>query len=195
MVSVQPAPVIISAHLLAQVYAHACAEYPRECVGFLLGPAADGSMVDEVRRCTNVQDELHARDPLTYPREARTAYNLGVRDATVFYQSFETDHPVKIVYHSHIDVGSYFSNEDRQMAMALFDDGRPLYDLSYLVIDAQRDRIGGAKLFRWETADNDFLLIAEFSGDEHAVKPLNEAKSLGSPGHPVTPSSSSGNCS
>ncbi len=150
---------------LAAVYDHARREYPRECVGLLLGPAEDRTKVDEARPCVNAQDELHARNPLTYPRDARTAYNLAPLDARFLFESFDTARPVKIVYHSHADVGAYFSDEDRRMALALFDDGQPAYDLSYLVVDAQHDRIAGAKLYRWEPSSQEFALIAEFAGE------------------------------
>ena len=82
--------------------------YPEECCGFLIGPR-DSALIDEVRRCVNEQNRYHALDPERFPRTARIAYYLGGRDLRFLMQSIETPRPVKIIYHSHIDVGSYFS--------------------------------------------------------------------------------------
>ena len=155
----------ISKDVLQRVYAHARRSHPEECVGLLIGPRDTCPVIDHARICENAQNLLHQRDPLTYPRDARTAYNLGPRDLMFLYESFGSARPVKIVYHSHANVGAYFSEEDRRMAMVWFENGEPVYDLSYLVIDAQAERIAGAKLFRWNALAQDFELIAEYDGE------------------------------
>src|SRR5262249_33837623 len=101
----------LSALVLAEIYTHARETYPEECCGFLIGPR-DSAGVDEVRRCVNEQNRYHALDPERFPRTARIAYYLGGKDLRFLMQSLETPRPVKIIYHSHIDVGSYFSDED-----------------------------------------------------------------------------------
>src|SRR5262249_25050664 len=106
----------LSTQVLAEIYAHARETYPEECCGFLIGPR-DSAGVDEVRRCVNEQNRYHALDPERFPRTARIAYYLGGRDLRFLMQSIETPRPVKIIYHSHIDVGSYFSAEDIRAAL------------------------------------------------------------------------------
>ena len=57
---------------------------------------------------------------MTFPRDARTAYNLDAQDLRKLQMTAcDGDHPAKIVYHSHVDVGAYFSETDQ--AAALFD--------------------------------------------------------------------------
>jgi proteasome lid subunit RPN8/RPN11 len=156
----------LSAQVLAEIYTHARETYPEECCGFLIGPR-DSAGVDEVRRCVNEQNRYHALDPERFPRTARIAYYLGGRDLRFLMQSLETLRPVKIIYHSHIDVGSYFSAEDIRAALGREPDdtAEPLYPVDHIVIDAQADHIGGAKLFRWDRSQRAFVQVDAYAGE------------------------------
>ena len=126
--------------VLDAIYAHARAGYPEEVCGFIVGG-------DEVRSCENRQNALHAEDPATFPRDARTAYNIGAKDLFFLDRSQKSERPVRVIYHSHVDVGAYFSAEDERAATS---DGELLYPVDYLVVDVRRDGVRGAKLFRFE---------------------------------------------
>lgn len=125
--------------ILADVYRHARAEYPNECCGFI---HASG----KVHHAENCQDALHSEDPARWPRSAREAYSLSPSDLYALGMSFLSDDPAIVVYHSHPDVGAYFSEKDERDALI---DGRPVYDVDHLVIDVQSDGAKGAKLFRF----------------------------------------------
>lgn len=125
---------------LDAVYAHAREGYPEEVCGFIVAG-------DEVRRCENRQNALHAEDPTAFPRDARTAYNLGAKDLFFLDKSLRSDRPVRVIYHSHVDVGAYFSDED---ARAAAPDGELLYPVDYLVIDVRAAGVRGAKLFHFD---------------------------------------------
>ena len=148
----------IPREILQDVYAHARATYPEECCGFLMGPK-DGDSVDEVRRCENRQNALHKEDPHQFQRDARTAYNIGAKDLFFLDKSQRSDRPVRVVYHSHVDVGAYFSKEDKAAAAI---EGVPLYPVDYLVADAREGGCHGSKLFRYEGAASDFVEIASY---------------------------------
>ena len=155
----------LAAHVLAEIYAHAQATYPEECCGFLLGPHDSGS-VDEVRRCVNEQNRYHALDPERFPRTAREAYYLGGKDLLFLIESLSSPRPVKIIYHSHPDVGAYFSAEDTRAALGREPDqtAAPQYPVDHIVIDAQSDHISGAKLFRWQPTQGAFVQMAAYAG-------------------------------
>ena len=142
--------------LLARCYADARRCYPEEACGLLIGPK-DAALCDEARPCDNQQNRLHAADPEGFPRDARTAYNLGAQDLFFLTRSLDGDRPVKIIYHSHVEVGAYFSDEDRRAAT--FED-ELLYPVDYLVIDCAAAGVRGAKLFRFR--DGAFVAIAEY---------------------------------
>jgi|SRR5579883_497144 len=143
--------------VLSEVYAHAKEGYPEEVCGLLLGPR-DQPLVDEARRCENRQNALHAEDPARFPRDAHTAYNLGASDLFFLDRSLRGERPVKVIYHSHVDVGAYFSAEDEAAATL---DGELLYPVDYLVVDSQRDGARGAKLFRFNGGR--FVEIASYA--------------------------------
>ncbi len=136
--------VAIPRAVLDAVYAHAREGYPEEVCGFIVG--ASEASLSEARRCENRQNALHAEDPVTFPRDARTAYNLGARDIMFLDKSQKSERPVRVIYHSHVDVGAYFSAEDERAAAP---DGELLYPVDYLVVDVQKDGVRGAKLFRF----------------------------------------------
>lgn len=155
----------IPANVLARVYQHAKEGYPEEVCGLLIGPRTD-TRVDEARRCVNTQNQRHASDPVAFPRTAREAYVLSDADTFFVARSQDGDRPVRVVYHSHVDHGAYFSATDR--AAALFADDPAYPDMEYLVVDARADGIGGAKLFSWDEAKRDFLVAAEFAAPVRA---------------------------
>ena len=130
----------LSRAVLDAIYAHAREGYPEEVCGLIVGS-------DEVKRCENRQNALHAEDPKAFPRDARTAYNLGAKDLFFLDRSLRSERPVRAIYHSHVDVGAYFSDED---ARAAAPDGELLYPVDYLVVDVRADGVRGAKLFRFD---------------------------------------------
>ena len=142
--------VAIPRAVLDAIYAHAREGYPEEVCGFIVGD-------DEARRCDNRQNALHAEDPVSFPRDARTAYNLGARDIMFLDRSQKSERPVRVIYHSHVDVGAYFSAEDERAAAP---DGELLYPVDYLVVDVQKDGVRGARLFRF--ADGKFVEVGSY---------------------------------
>jgi proteasome lid subunit RPN8/RPN11 len=156
----------IPTQLLTDIYAHARETYPDECCGFLIGPR-DSGVIDEARRCVNMQNRYHELDPERFPRTAREAYYLGGKDLRFLNESLSGARPVKIIYHSHPDVGAYFSAEDTRAALGREPDetAEPQYPVDHIVIDAQADHIAGAKMFRWHATQRTFIQIATFTGE------------------------------
>src|SRR5271165_4142075 len=128
---------VLTAQVLDVIYRHAGRTYPNECCGFVL---ANGC----VREGTNIQNELHAANPATYRRTAANGYTFSVVDTVFLNNSFRTQNPVVVIYHSHPDVGAYFSHEDAGKALY---GGELLYPVDYLVVDVVAGAARGAKLF------------------------------------------------
>jgi proteasome lid subunit RPN8/RPN11 len=140
----------IPASALTEIYAHAREGYPEEVCGFILQGG-------QVRRCENHQNKLHARDPETFPRTAAMAYTLGFADLRFMEDSFKTERPVRMIYHSHVEVGAYFSAEDERAATW---EGELIHPVDYLVVDVKSDGVHGAKLFRFK--EGQFLEVANY---------------------------------
>jgi len=132
---------------LEEILAHAREAEPDECCGVVVARAGH----DEVWRMRNVQNELHAKDPLGHPRTARTAYALGREDT----ERLDAASP-KVIYHSHTKTGAYFSGEDR--ARAMFMDEPTYPEVAYLVVSDSR-ALGEAKAFGWDDGARDFVEI------------------------------------
>jgi len=137
--------------VLERVYIHSRKTYPEECCGFILK--------EGVKECRNIQNELHNLDPVQHPRTARTAFAFSFEDLLFLNRSINSENPVQIIYHSHPDVGAYFSDEDRKQAII---DGEPVYPVEHLVIDVQFSQVVCAKLFKF--VDRDYQLLKLFPG-------------------------------
>jgi proteasome lid subunit RPN8/RPN11 len=148
-------PLALARAVLEDVLRHAREADPDECCGAVVVRAGR----DEVWRLRNVQNQLHALDPVAHPRTARTAYALGREDvervdaATLGKPEIGT---LKVIYHSHSKHGAYFSGEDR--AQAMFGDEPTYPDVAYLVVSDARER-GEARAFRWSERDRDFVEV------------------------------------
>jgi len=136
---------------LDTVYRHAERLYPEECCGFI---HADG----HVHQGVNIQGQLHQREPELYSRTAENGYTLSIADTVALNKSFTSSNPAHIIYHSHPDVGAYFSREDKHRALYM---GEPIYPVQHLVIDVRSGRAQGAKLFAWD--GHDFICLDEFA--------------------------------
>ena len=130
-------------------------EYPNECCGVVMVRDRERRLV----RCRNIQDELHALDPTRHPRTARTAFNIGKDDQDRIATDQEQGFELAVIYHSHVDVGAYFSETDKRMAMMGQDprDHDPLYpEVTHVVMAVTRDRVDQVNAFRWDPAARDF---------------------------------------
>ena len=136
------------------IVAHAEREFPNECCGFIIGDDAS----EDVRPITNIQNQMHAKDPAGFPRDARTAFLMEPKEHLAVMN--EIDHrrlALKIVYHSHPDHDAYFSATDRAQACS-FDPEYPDYpDTAYIVISIRSGKFVRAAAFVWDAAKKEFV--------------------------------------
>ena len=144
---------------LAALYEHARRDYPNECCGIVYGPRGT-PVADRPTACENIQDRLHAEDPARHTRDARTAYNFDSRAIFALQKSLRGETPAKIVYHSHVEVGAYFSDTDQ--AAAVFD-GEPAYPVDYVVIDVAAGGPRGARQFTWSAEAQKYVEIGDYA--------------------------------
>jgi proteasome lid subunit RPN8/RPN11 len=127
-----------------------------ESCGLLLGPDGDAALVDEAVPMENRANKLHRLDPETYPRTGRMYFDL---DPLKFERAVKAGEgngrPVKVLYHSHLDVGAYFSETDAQAATMGGDE--PAYDLAYLVTSVKKGEVDDRKLFIWDPDTRKFI--------------------------------------
>ncbi len=170
---------------LAAVERDALARYllDEEACGYLVGPSEPGALCDEAVALPNLANKLHALDPATYFRTARTffAFNEKKFDDAV-RRGLEGARPVKVLYHSHLDAGAYFSPTDAAVlsfgeppeaegAPARLGPG-PAWPLSFLVTSVRSGDQGPAvqehKLFVWSGeafVESTFRIVEEGADD------------------------------
>jgi adenylyltransferase/sulfurtransferase len=117
-------------------------------------------MADRAIACVNIQNRLHAENPLRFMRDMRRAYSLDPRDIAALQKSLRGDMPAKIVYHSHIDVGAYFSAADQEGAKL---NGEPAYPIEYVVVDIRADGPRGARQFAWDARQRTYVEVRTYA--------------------------------
>jgi proteasome lid subunit RPN8/RPN11 len=144
--------------LLDRVEAEASAAYGRdeESCGALVGPESDALVVSDILPMENRANKLHKLDPETYPRTGRMYFDLDPLKFERRVKEGKTNGlPVKVLYHSHLDVGAYFSDTDA--AAAKMGGESPAYDLAYLVTSIRAGKVDDHKLFIWDEAKRAFV--------------------------------------
>ncbi len=149
---------VVARSVLDQVDEEARRAYTRdeESCGFLVGPASEGRRVDGIVPMINRANALHRLDPEAYPRTGRTYFDI---DSMKFEGSIRRGEaegrPVKVLYHSHLDVGAYFSPTDAEVAK--MGQGEPPWDLAYLVTSVRGGVVDDRKLFVWDPPTRSFV--------------------------------------
>jgi proteasome lid subunit RPN8/RPN11 len=149
----------VSRAALDVIYAHARREYPDECCGVVYGPRRQRTANHAVC-CKNIQNRLHAIDPARNLRTARSAYTLETRAVVELQASLRGETPAKIVYHSHVDVGAYFSVADQEGALF---DGEPAYPVEYLVVDVTAGRPCTARQYAWDPEQRAYVEVLAYT--------------------------------
>jgi proteasome lid subunit RPN8/RPN11 len=160
----------ISKAALAAVEADALTGYAHdeEACGYLRGPAGEPLHCDEPVRMVNVANKLHAIDPEVYFRTGRMYFSFNEKkfdDAVT--ASAKEGKPVKVLYHSHLDAGAYFSPTDAAV-MSMGEppavEGGPItmgtgpnWPLAFLVTSVREGKIAEHRLFTWDAEARDFV--------------------------------------
>ena len=133
---------------------HAIETFPEECCGVIL----DDSTTNEVRRCRNIQNQLHALDPESYPRNATIAYAMDPKELeSIIREAEATGTKMKAFYHSHPNHEAYFSQEDKAFATPF---GEPTYPESAQIVISIYDRvIKRISAYAWAQEKKDFVEI------------------------------------
>ena len=147
-------PLTIPKALLQRCYAHGAQTYPEEGCGILSGPAG-ADAVDGCHPIDNVLNRMHAEDPGRYPRTGADGYFMDPAQMMRLDRALAKEgRAVKVIFHTHVDVGAYFSAEDKTRALWA---GEPLLPgIAYLVCGVKARRPDGAILAWFDDTTRDF---------------------------------------
>jgi len=136
------------AEIVARLAALCEADPEREVCGFLV--RRDGAL--HVVPIGNAADRYHALDPERFPRTSRDSYLMDPKEQLRVHRELESwGGEIAAVWHSHVEVGAYFSAKDRADAAV---DGKPVVPgAEYLVLGVRGGRVTEVKRYRWEDGD------------------------------------------
>jgi proteasome lid subunit RPN8/RPN11 len=122
--------------VLARIRELCEADPEREVCGFVV---LTGGVL-QVIPVPNVADRYHERDPARFPRTSRTSYLMEPRAQLRVHESLlDGQGEIVAVWHSHVEVGAYFSDKDRADALV---DGEPLLPgAEYLVFGVKGGKV------------------------------------------------------
>jgi len=134
--------------IVARLVALCEAEPDREVCGFLV--RRGGAL--HVERIPNAADRYHAVDPARFPRTSRDSYLMDAKEQLRIHRELEAwGGEIAAVWHSHVEVGAYFSAKDHADAVV---EGQPAVPgAEYLVIGVRGGRVTEVKRFRWDGTD------------------------------------------
>jgi proteasome lid subunit RPN8/RPN11 len=133
---------------LEAAFAEARRCWPREACGIFVGRPGELARSYFVA-FENMQDRLHAADPVSFPRDARTAYSMDALRLERFVDAaVARGEQLLAIIHSHPQHPSYFSRTDRAAACPF---GFPTYPDALQIVISVYDRVvHDLKAFRWE---------------------------------------------
>jgi proteasome lid subunit RPN8/RPN11 len=138
----------------AEISRHAADAFPEECCGVILEYGGR----EQVRRFKNIQNQLRALDPETYPRDATIAYAMDPKELeSTIDEAARAGGKIKAFYHSHPGHEAYFSAEDKAFAMPFGEPNFP--DTVQIVISIYDRAVKRLAAYAWVETKKDFVEI------------------------------------
>jgi len=139
-------PVVIPGRILNELCAHALETLPEECCGLIVGDARQ--RYRGLVRCHNEMSRRHREDPVAFPRDGRQGFYMSEGDyLRAREQARAEGGSVTAVYHSHVGVGSYLSEQDLEYAENPF---FPFPEADQIVVAVFERHVKGIGIFRRE---------------------------------------------
>lgn len=127
-----------------------------EACGYIEGPLEDPLLADRAIELENLANKYHRVDPEGHPRTGHDYFKINALKFEKLLAAGEAaGRPVKVFFHSHLDCGSYFSEEDAA-SMTMGDGSGPTYQLAYLVTAVDQGQVTRHRLFVWEEGSKSF---------------------------------------
>jgi proteasome lid subunit RPN8/RPN11 len=144
----------VSKKTWSEISRHAKETFPEECCGVILS----NGISEQVHPLRNIQNQLHAVDPETYPRTATIAYAMDPQELNEVIREGES-HGAKLIafYHSHPNHAAYFSAEDKAFASPF---GEPTFPgTAQIVISIYGGVVKRIAAFDWSDEKQDFIEV------------------------------------
>ena len=144
--------------ILTECHAHGVEAYPEESCGFIVGNLDDSESLETVYPMRNIMNKLHNEDPHQFPRTALDGYMIDPGEHIKLERYLKKiGKKIKVIYHSHPDVGAYFSEKDKEDALW---NGNARYPgIYFLVCATNQGEPGNAIIANFNAKKSDFEII------------------------------------
>lgn len=133
--------------VIARIAALCEADPSREVCGFVVRRGTELEVVP----VPNAADRYHEVDPQRFPRSSRDSYLMDPKAQLRLQRELEAwGGEIAAIWHSHVEVGAYFSDKDK--ADAVVEGIQAVPGAEYLVIGVRGGRVTEAKRYRWDGA-------------------------------------------
>lgn len=165
MTNAELAKNLVAQGRLPEIFRAVEPSWPHEGCGFVFG------FNDELRvlPTANRAQELHERFPDEYPRGGEDWFEPDMKPW--LRASREGGQPM-VIFHSHPEVGAYFSQPDRDMARQKDEEGTLVErnpGVRHIVISVRQGKADGALMFAWNAATRDFDEVASFDAEGQLI--------------------------
>lgn len=153
------AHVIAESGMVAEIYRAVEPAYPNEGCGFVFESAA-GELT--VFPTVNRADELHRKDPKRYPIGGHEWFEPDMKP---WLKAVRDGQMPRVIFHSHPDVGAYFSSGDHESAVHKDEDGNIVErnpGVWHIVVSVRDGAADGSKMFQFDATTQCFVTVAEF---------------------------------
>lgn len=143
---------------LPEIFAAVEPYWPNEGCGFVF------QFGDELRvlPTANRAQMLHEKFPDQYPRGAEDWFEPDMKP---WLRSVREGGEPRVIFHSHPEVGAYFSVSDREMARQPDENGEIVErnpGVRHVVVSVRQGKADGALMFAWNEETRDFDEVAAF---------------------------------
>lgn len=146
---------------LPEIYRAVEPAWPDEGCGFVFAFGKEQRVLPAANRA----QILHERFPDEYPRSARDWFEPDMKP---WLQATREGGTPSIIFHSHPEVGAYFSKDDRAQARLEDEDGQLAErnpGVRHIVVSVRQGKADGALMFAWNAETRDFDEVAAFDAD------------------------------
>lgn len=161
------ADALAASGLVPSIYRAVEPAYPHEGCGFVFEEAG-GALVNLPTE--NRAQLLHEKDPERHPRGGADWFEPNMKP---WLRAAREGGTPRLIYHSHPEVGAYFSDGDHDSAVVVLEDGTTIErnpGVDHMVVSVRGGRADGAKLFRFDASTARFVAIAEFDAAGERVR-------------------------
>lgn len=165
MTSAELAKSLVAQNRLPEIYRAVEPAWPVEGCGFVFGFGEELRVLPTANRA----QELHERFPDEYPRGAVDWFEPDMKP---WLRATREGGEPKIIFHSHPEVGAYFSQPDRDMARHKDENGQLVErnpGVRHIVISVRGGKADGALMFAWNESSRDFDEVASFDAEGQLI--------------------------